>query len=171
MSLLARRILTDEVRVDWLRLSRTAQIGPVVEAAIHPGSLITARRALEQGREVFAVPGSPLDRRALHANGLIRDGAGLTEGADEVLRVLTTAPISRRQAAQEPLPRSELAGEPEVEAARKVILEALSPVAVAVDELVRDCQVSLPVVLTTLLELELAGRLERQPGQRVSLVR
>jgi len=142
----------------------------VVEAAKNSGSLITARMALEQGREVFAVPGSPLDPRAQGANGLIRDGATLTETADDVLRVLTSRPISRRRTAQEPLLLPEPAGEPEVEEARKVILEALSPVPVAVDELVRDCQVSLPVVLTILLELELAGRLERQAGQRVSLV-
>jgi DNA processing protein len=146
----------------------------VVEAARHSGSLITARMALEQGREVFAVPGSPLDPRAQGANGLIRDGATLTETADDVLRVLLSRPISRHQSPQEPLPLSEPltgpAGEPEIEEARKVILEALSPVPIAVDELVRDCQVSLPVVLTILLELELAGRLERQAGQRVSLV-
>jgi DNA processing protein len=146
----------------------------VVEAARHSGSLITARMALEQGREVFAVPGSPLDPRAQGANGLIRDGATLTETADDVLRVLSSRPISRRQSPREPLPLSEsLAGpaeEPQIEEARKVILEALSPVPIAVDELVRDCQVSLPVVLTILLELELAGRLERQAGQRVSLV-
>ncbi|HEX4505235.1 MAG TPA: DNA-processing protein DprA [Alphaproteobacteria bacterium] len=146
----------------------------VVEAAKHSGSLITARMALEQGREVFAVPGSPLDPRAQGANGLIRDGATLTETADDVLRVLTSRPISRRQSPQEPQlfepPPAEASGEPEVEEARKVILEALSTVPVAVDELVRDCQVSLPVVLTILLELELAGRLERQAGQRVSLV-
>jgi DNA processing protein len=142
----------------------------LVEAAKNSGSLITARMALEQGREVFAVPGSPLDPRAQGTNGLIRDGATLTETADDVLRVLTTRPISRRQTAQEPLPLPEPAGEPQVEEARKVILEALSPVPIAVDELVRDCQVSLPVVLTILLELELAGRLERQAGQRVSLV-
>jgi len=142
----------------------------VVEAAKHSGSLITARMALEQGREVFAVPGSPLDPRAQGTNGLIRDGATLTETADDVLRVLTSRPISRRHSPPEPLPLPERNGEPEIEDARKVILEALSPVPVAVDELVRDCQVSLPVVLTILLELELAGRLERQAGQRVSLV-
>ena len=142
----------------------------LVEAARNSGSLITARMALEQGREVFAVPGSPLDPRAQGTNGLIRDGATLTETADDVLRVLTAAPISRRQSPQPSLPLPEPAGEPELDDARKVILEALSPVPVAVDELVRDCQVSLPVVLTILLELELAGRLERQAGQRVSLV-
>jgi DNA processing protein len=146
----------------------------VVEAAKHSGSLITARMALEQGREVFAVPGSPLDPRAQGTNGLIRDGATLTETADDVLRVLTSRPISHRHSPQESLPLvpplAEPAGDPDIEEARKVILEALSPVPIAVDELVRDCQVSLPVVLTILLELELAGRLERQAGQRVSLV-
>lgn len=142
----------------------------VVEAAKHSGSLITARMALEQGREVFAVPGSPLDPRAQGANGLIRDGATLTETADDILRVLADRPVSRRHATQERLPLPLPAAEPEIEDARKAVLEALSPVPVAVDELVRDCQVSLPVVLTILLELELAGRLERQAGQRVSLV-
>ena len=142
----------------------------VVEAAKHSGSLITARMALEQGREVFAVPGSPLDPRAQGANGLIRDGATLTESADDVLRVLSAAPISRRPSLPQQLPLPAADSEPEIEDARRVILEALSPVPVAVDELVRDCQVSLPVVLTILLELELAGRLERQAGQRVSLV-
>jgi DNA processing protein len=142
----------------------------VVEAAKHSGSLITARMALEQGREVFAVPGSPLDPRAQGANGLIRDGATLTESADDVLRVLTGASISRIPTRSGELPLAPPNTEPEIDDARKVILEALSPVPVAVDELVRDCQVSLPVVLTILLELELAGRLERQSGQRVSLV-
>ena len=175
MSAPARRVLTDEERVDWLRLSRTAQVGPITFFGLiarygSAGVAITARMALEQGREVFAVPGSPLDPRAQGTNGLIRDGAALTESADDVLRVLTAAPISRRQNPQPPLPLPGPAGEPELDDARKVILEALSPVPVAVDELVRDCQVSLPVVLTILLELELAGRLERQAGQRVSLV-
>jgi len=94
----------------------------------------------------------------------------LTESADDVLRVLSAAPISRRPGLPQQLPLPAADSEPEIEDARRVILEALSPVPVAVDELVRDCQVSLPVVLTILLELELAGRLERQAGQRVSLV-
>src|SRR6201999_1610 len=104
----------------------------LVEAAKNSGSLITARMALEQGREVFAVPGSPLDPRAQCTNGLIRDGATLTETADDVLRVLTAAPISRRQNPQPLLPLPEPASEPELDDARKVILEALSPVPVAV---------------------------------------
>jgi DNA processing protein len=91
------------------------------------------------------------------------------ERADDVLRVLAAVPISRRPSLpqQPPLPAPD--SEPAIKDARRVILEGLSPVPVAVDELVRDCQVLLPVVLTILLELELAGRLERQSGQRVSL--
>jgi DNA processing protein len=145
----------------------------LVEAARNSGSLITARMALEQGREVFAVPGSPLDPRSQGTNGLIRDGATLTETADDVLRVLSanqTFGLKSRDQAIGELPFAAPGDEPDVENARKLILEALSPVPVAVDELARDCQVSLPVVLTILLELELAGRLERQSGQRVSLV-
>jgi DNA processing protein len=145
----------------------------VVEAAKNSGSLITARMALEQGREVFAVPGSPLDPRAQGANGLIRDGATLTETADDVLRVLSGNQSFALKKAALSAPEHSFApsaSESEINTARRVILEALSPVPVAVDELARDCQVSLPVVLTILLELELAGRLERQSGQRVSLV-
>jgi DNA processing protein len=129
--------------------------------------------ALEQGREVFAVPGSPLDPRAQGANGLIRDGATLTETADDVLRVLSGNQSFALKKAALSAPENSFApsaSESEINTARRVILEALSPVPVAVDELARDCQVSLPVVLTILLELELAGRLERQSGQRVSLV-
>jgi DNA processing protein len=149
----------------------------VVEAARHSGSLITARMALEQGREVFAVPGSPLDPRAQGANNLIREGATLTETAEDVLRVLGGIQggvrESRPIAAEPPVSTSDfVSGTSEGGAAeaRRLVIDALGPSPVAVDELVRDCQVPLPTVLTILLELELAGRLERQSGQRVSLV-
>ncbi len=145
----------------------------VVEAARNSGSLITARMALEQGREVFAVPGSPLDPRSQGANGLIRDGATLTETVDDVLRVLSGGQDFDRKSRvtdRSGVNSDPSADDPRIDIARQVILEALSPVPVAVDELARDCQVSLPVVLTILLELELAGRLERQSGQRVNLV-
>jgi DNA processing protein len=142
----------------------------VVEAAQHSGSLITARMALEQGREVFAVPGSPLDPRAQGANNLIRQGATLTETAEDVLRVLS---VERRIAsAPTRLAFPDLFEPPgdEPDAARAAVLEGLGASPVPVDELTRDCQVPLPMVLTILLELELAGRLERHPGQRVSLI-
>ena len=145
----------------------------VVEAARNSGSLITARMALEQGRDVFAVPGSPLDPRAQGTNNLIRQGAVLTETADDVLQVLSNLPLRAPAPvimASEPALPIENPSESEANEARRTILEALGPTSVPVDELVRRCQVSLPIVLTVLLELELSGRLERQAGQRVSLV-
>ena len=144
----------------------------VVEAAPRSGSLITARMAAEQGREVFAVPGSPMDPRYRGTNGLIRDGAVLTEGAADVIDGLR----GMRSPLAEP-PAPEFTGQPigskgeiETDSARARIVDLLGPVAVTVDELVRECQLSPPVVLTVLLELELAGRLERHPGNRVTLV-
>jgi DNA processing protein len=122
----------------------------VVEAAKHSGSLITARVALEQGREVFAVPGSPLDPRSAGANGLIRDGATLTETADDVLRVLGSELMRGRTGIAPPdiSLTSANSADAEVDEARRLVMDALSPTPVAVDELVRDCQVSLPVVMT-----------------------
>jgi DNA processing protein len=142
----------------------------VVEAARNSGSLITARMALEQGREVFAVPGSPLDPRAQGANNLIREGATLTETAEDVLRVLASGQARRIRPMVQEAPALPDIQEPEAAEARRLVLEALSPAPVAVDELARDCQVSLPIVMTILLELELAGMLERQPGHRVCLI-
>jgi DNA processing protein len=150
----------------------------VVEAAARSGSLITARYALEQGREVFAVPGSPLDPRCRGANDLLRRGATLTETAEDVLSQLgplvRAAPpppadaLSRRKLAGELVPVG--AGEPaDDEDALNMILESLGPTPVAVDELVRQCQLTASAVATLLLELELAGRVERHPGNLVSL--
>ena len=143
----------------------------VVEAALQSGSLITARMALEQGREVFAVPGSPLDPRCTGTNDLIRQGAVLTEKADDILAHIhkqarglfepSTPPISAPMAETE---------EKQIEAARAALLECLGPSPVGVDELVRESGRTPATVLTGLLELELAGRIERQPGQKVALV-
>ncbi len=145
----------------------------VVEGAPRSGSLITARMALEQGREVFAVPGSPLDPRCRGPNLLLRQGAVLTEKADDVMAGLEGAlrqPLEEREiaafAAPEPAPLSEK----EVATGRSLVLERLGPTAVEVDEILRQCQITAPVILTVLLELELAGRLERHPGGRVSLL-
>ncbi|WP_342237800.1 DNA-processing protein DprA [Inquilinus sp. OTU3971] len=151
----------------------------VIEAALRSGSLITARMAAEQGRQVLAVPGSPLDPRAQGCNRLIRGGATLVESAEHVLEALApqiSAPLLREP--PPPASRSPSASLPEggdgVEADRTramaEVLERLSPTPTAVDELLRDCQLSPPVVLTVLLELELAGRIERQPGNRISLL-
>lgn len=143
----------------------------VVEAAPRSGSLITARLAAEQGREVFAVPGSPLDPRARGCNDLLRQGATLVESADDVLHSLAvTSPPLR----DPPGPEYEETGpaEPaanELEKARNKLRELLSPTAVPVDELLRQCQLSGPTVSVVLLEMELAGLIERRPGNRVAL--
>ncbi len=142
----------------------------VIEASLHSGSLITARIALEQGREVFAVPGSPLDPRARGGNDLIRQGATLTETADDVLRALAGRPRPTTIAVFGPPPTPATAGPADCDASvRQMIEELLSPEPVAVDEIVRECHLSPAAVNTILLELELAGRIERHPGNRIAL--
>ncbi|WP_438344530.1 DNA-processing protein DprA [Methylorubrum populi] len=172
----------------------------VVEAARRSGSLITARFALEQGREVFAVPGSPLDPRAEGTNDLIRQGATLVSEVEHVLSVLEpliaggapsagglddrpepsgttdywdeidfdgTAPValSLFPGADEPV---ETGSEPEDDRTR--LIARLSPTPVATDELARSTGLPVRVVQTTLLELELDGRIERHGSGTVSLV-
>lgn len=145
----------------------------VVEASPKSGSLITARLAVEQGREVFAVPGAAMDPRARGTNGLIRQGAVLTESAEDVLAALSGAlsdPLAD-PARDTPEPGPEAPPSPEaLEAARPQILAGLGVSALEVDEIIRNCQFSPAIVATLLLELELAGRLERHPGNRVSLL-
>ncbi len=144
----------------------------VIEAALKSGSLITARMALEQGREVMAVPGSPLDPRCQGTNGLIRDGAALVASVDDVLRALESLrppSLGERQPDLFAAARPRDPDEADLAEARALILENLSPTPVTIDELVRGCQLSAPVVLTVVLELELAGRVLRQPGHQVSL--
>ena len=147
----------------------------VVEASPQSGSLITARFALDQGREVFAVPGAPGDPRAQGTNGLIRQGAVLTESAADVVAQLAQFGEMR---IEEP-PSTFFPGDMvnadreagQLAQARKIILENLGLTPLPVDEIIRNCQFSPAVVLTVLLELELAGRLERHPGNQVSRLR
>ena len=145
----------------------------IVEAAPRSGSLITARMALEQGREVFAVPGSPLDPRARGANNLIRQGATLTESAKDIIDVLAEQMRTPLKEPEEPRFREEppsLPGEEAMQQGRQKIVQSLSPSPIPVDELIRECQVSAALVAVVLLELELAGRIERHPGGQVSLM-
>ncbi len=145
----------------------------VVEANLKSGSLITARMAADQGREVFAVPGHPMDPRAQGPNDLIRHGATLTESAADVTRVafdLLRRPLAEdRSNAFTPAPGAGV-DEDCLARARALVLESLGPMPVAVDLLIRECQLSASVVSMVLLELELAGRLERHPGQQVALL-
>jgi DNA processing protein len=145
----------------------------VVEAALRSGSLITARCALEQGREVLAVPGSPLDPRCRGTNDLIRQGATLAEGAADIIAALagmTRPPLTITNNFENNSQLSEISDDSLKDSARREIENLLGPDPVAVDELVRQCQMSAPAVRAALLELELAGRLERHPGNRVSLL-
>jgi DNA processing protein len=144
----------------------------IVEAARRSGSLITARLAGEQGREVFAVPGSPLDPRAEGTNGLLKQGATLVTEAADVIAVLE--PILGRGfdlPAQEPEP--DTPGPLDVEPGddeRARITGLLGPTPVSIDDLVRLSRSSPAIVRTVLLELEIAGRLERHGGSLVSLL-
>jgi DNA processing protein len=145
----------------------------IVEAAKRSGSLITARFALEQGREVFAVPGSPLDPRAEGTNGLIKQGATpVTETAD-IITVLRPIVEQKAMPAREPQSTSSEGGVAEaVEPAadeRARIVGLLGPAPVQIDDLIRLSKSSPAVVRMVLLELDIAGRLERHGGGLVSL--
>ena len=140
----------------------------VVEASPKSGSLITARLAGEQGREVFAVPGSPLDPRARGTNGLIRQGATLTEGAADVIQVLGGMLTPPSETPPESIPSAVLQDEASLLTARQLVIEKLGPAPVPVDEIIRQCQLPPALVFTILLELELAGRLTRHAGNQVS---
>lgn len=140
----------------------------IVEAAPKSGSLITARLANEAGREVMAVPGSPLDPRAQGCNLLIREGAILVQNAADVLEQIR--PIDPRAVRA---PGASFGSAPPADAddaARLALTGLLGPVPVMVDELVRQSGLAPAVVQIVLLELELAGRLERHAGARVSLI-
>ena len=141
----------------------------VVEAAEKSGSLITAQCALDQGREIFAVPGSPLDPRARGTNGLIRNGATLVQGVEdilEVLRPILACGFREPDPGQESVPIAAL--EAEADRIRAAVEEALGPAPVEIDELIRQLRVPAAAMLTVILELELAGRCVRHPGNRVS---
>ncbi|OYY02404.1 MAG: DNA processing protein DprA, partial [Acidocella sp. 35-58-6] len=150
----------------------------VIEAAIRSGSLLSARLANEAGREIFAVPGSPLDPRCKGSNDLIRQGAHLTETAVDVLTNLPDHP-ARQGLARDPLfvhARSgfaektalwEPASEAEMAAGRRKIPDLVGPDPVMVDEIARRCQLSTAAIMAVLLELEIAGKVEMLVGNRV----
>ncbi len=140
----------------------------VVEAAAKSGSLITAKAALDYGREVMAVPGHPFDARASGCNILIRDGAALVRGTQDVLDALgapsATLPDPEMRLppvaspAAPPRPLKELA------LLHSMILNRLGPSPLAEDQLMRDLNVTSAQLAPELLTLELDGRIARQPG-------
>jgi DNA processing protein len=140
----------------------------VVEAALRSGSLITARIAAEQGREVFAVPGSPLDPRAAGTNDLIKQGATLTTAASDVIDAVEPI-MGRPIGLREPDSGEPMNFEPDA-SDRARIVSLLGPSPVLLDDLIRMAGASPAIVRTVLLELELAGRLERHGGGLVSLI-
>lgn len=157
----------------------------VVEAALRSGSLITARLAQDAGRELFAVPGSPLDPRSRGANDLIRQGAYLTETAQDVLDNLPDHP-PRQGLAPAPLFSHVTPGlaepepaqnwqeppgnAPDLAKARAQVIDLLSTSPTTVDDVARRCQFSPAAVMAVLLELELAGRVQTLPGGRAVLL-
>ena len=147
----------------------------VIEATYKSGSLITARMAGEQGRDVYAVPGYPLDPRAQGPNKLIQDGAILVQKSQDILQNLTNYSggysLQDSQNNQPVLTViEEKQDEKDSKDIRLAIENNLSQMPVGVDELARTCHVSIPALQMALLELELAGRLQRLPGNRVVLL-
>ncbi|WP_425473964.1 DNA-processing protein DprA [Sphingomonas montanisoli] len=139
----------------------------VVEAAPKSGSLITARLAGEFGREVMAVPGSPLDPRSQGCNLLIREGATLIQSAADAIEAMGSigGGVRAGRGASYIPPEPMEAGDAE----RRVVIDLMGPVALPVDEIIRQSGLPSPIVQTVLLELEIGGRLERHAGGRVSL--
>lgn len=155
-------------------ISGLAQAVIVIEAAAKSGSLITARNALDQGREVMAVPGHPIDARASGCNMLIRDGATLVRSAADVIEAL---PQTRRKTVQaemplDPAPQPDVApprGLRETAALHSQILQRLGPSPLAEDQLIRDLGAPAGAVAPVLVDLELDGRITRAPGGLLSL--
>jgi DNA processing protein len=142
----------------------------VVEAAPKSGSLITARLAAEAGREVMAIPGSPLEPRAQGCNQLIREGAVLVQTPEDVAELMSGFDGTPRSTFREPLPAGwDTAPDDLAEAEPADIGGLLTAAPVAVDELIRQSGASAAEVQMALLELEIAGRLERHAAGRVSL--
>lgn len=142
----------------------------VVEAAVNSGSLITAKFALDYNREVFAVPGFPLDPRSIGCNSLLKDGATLIQNAQDILDAIEERKIIHQSSLfEENAEFTPKISDQDLEKTRKIILKSLSLIPITIDELISSIKVSPREVLTALLELELSGKIARVHGQRVCL--
>lgn len=139
----------------------------VVEAALKSGSLITARYALEQGRDVFAIPGHPMDPRARGCNQLIKNGAVLVEAIEDIVGEVSPSQPLHLQEESDPLQHTHTSSC--LKNSRNIIKENLGYVPISVDELIRECQLQAADVWIVLLEMEIAGHLERLPGGKIAL--
>ncbi|MHA3913334.1 DNA-processing protein DprA [Halovulum sp. GXIMD14793] len=149
-------------------ISGLSQAVVVVEGAAKSGSLITARTALDQGREVMAIPGHPFDARTTGCNMLIRDGATLVRSGEDVITALSCPPVHQETPSQPaPLPPSPAAM---TEALPATLLDLLGPSPVAEDLLIRQTGHPAPQVLEALMLLELEAQIERHPGGLISRV-
>ena len=140
----------------------------VIEAALRSGSLITARAAGEQGREVMAAPGSPLDPRAGGSNALIKQGAALIENAEDVIAALGEGPAPLRPASAGPLFAE---APPAAPGLPKKIAALLSPTPIHVNDLARLTETIIAAVAAALVELEIEGRAASLPGGYAALAR
>lgn len=156
----------------------------VVEATLHSGSLITARLAMEQGRDVFAVPGNPSDGRSLGPNKLIKDGATLIENSEDILNVINITNNHQikklhynlqKDLFAKPLDKVEnnvdIPQQLKTKNSEKKVLDYLSVNGVYVDEIIRDSGLDASAVSLQLLELEMDGKIERQVGNKVALIK
>ena len=155
-------------------ISGLAQAVVVVEAAAKSGSQITARNALEQGREVLAVPGHPFDARAAGCNMLIRDGATLVRGSRDVIEALTPAGTKSPATAEAAAPRVPPApaaarSQARIRALHQQILDRLGPSPLGEDQMIRDLGVPASQITPELVTLEMQGRIARAPGGLVTL--
>ncbi|MDR1561204.1 MAG: DNA-processing protein DprA [Holosporaceae bacterium] len=140
----------------------------VIEAAEQSGSLITAKMALEYNRDVFAIPGFPLDPRSVGCNKLIKDGAILVQCAQDILDQIENRKIIQKNSFENKSVTTKIS-DADLEKTRKKILNSLSSVPITIDELISCIKVSPQEVLTALLELELANKIVRLHGQRICL--
>ncbi|MGJ8529726.1 DNA-processing protein DprA [Maritalea sp.] len=142
----------------------------VIEAAIRSGSLITARLANEQNRDVMAIPGFPLDPRAAGGNKLIRDGATLVRNVDDILEEITTFELAQPDLFQEDGDDQFVDWDiDDTPTAAQEVLSSLSHTPIAIDEIIRSTALPAQAVQMVLLDLEIAGRIERSSGQLVNL--